>query len=110
MSGARARIEAENASLLRGFVRDGAIVSFPAKWSKRLVVLDWAVQSFEPGRAYSEAEVDDVLLGLVAARGPDNPAANADHVTLRRYLVDADLLGRENGFYWRTGGTVDVDD
>ena len=109
MPGARERLEAENASLLRGFVRDGRLVSFPAKWSKRLVVLDWAVQSFEPGRAYSESEVDDVLISLVHERGPDAPAAHADHVTLRRYLVDADLLGRENGFYWRTGGTVDVD-
>ena len=109
MSGARERIEAENAALLRAFVRDGRIVSFPAKWSRKLVLLDWAVQSFEPGRAYTEADVNAVLTSLVAERGADDPDARADHVTLRRYLVDADLLGRENGFYWRTGGSVDVE-
>jgi hypothetical protein len=108
MTGARERIEAENAALLRAFVRDGRIVTFPAKWSKKLVLLDWAVQSFEPGQAYSEAEVNDELSALVAPRGAEDPDARADHVTLRRYLVDAGLLGRENGFYWRTGGSVDV--
>ena len=109
MSGARERIEAEHPSVIRPFVRDGRIVSFPAKWSKKLVLLDWAVQAFEPGRAYTEAEVNDVLAALVAVRSGDDPDARADHVTLRRYLVDADLLGRDNGFYWRTGGSVDVD-
>lgn len=31
-----------------------------------------------------------------------------DHVTLRRYLVDAGPLAREAGVYWRSGGTVEV--
>ena len=30
----------------------------------------------------------------------------SDHVTLRRYLVDAGLLSREAGEYWRSGGWV----
>jgi hypothetical protein len=29
-------------------------------------------------------------------------------VSLRRYLVDAGLMARENGVYWRTGGYVEV--
>jgi hypothetical protein len=109
MTGARERIEADSPAIFRAFVRDGRIVSFPAKWSKKLVLLDWAAQSFEPGRAYTEIEVNDVLASLVAERGAADPDARADHVTLRRYLVDADLLGREGGYYWRTGGTVDLD-
>ncbi|MFJ6955738.1 DUF2087 domain-containing protein [Micromonospora aurantiaca (nom. illeg.)] len=28
---------------------------------------------------------------------------DADHVTLRRYLIDDMLLTREQGVYWRTG-------
>ena len=28
--------------------------------------------------------------------------------TLRRYLVDEELLSRDHGVYWRTGGAVDV--
>ena len=109
MTGARERIEAENPALFRAFVRDGRIVSFPAKWSKKLVLLDWAAQSFEPGRACTGAEVNEVLATLVAERGASDPVARADHVTLRRYLVDVDLLGREGGYYWRTSGTVDLD-
>jgi hypothetical protein len=109
MTGARERIEAENPALFRAFVSQGRIVSFPAKWSKKLVLLDWAAQSFEPGRALTESEVNDVLALLVAELRAVNLDVRADHVTLRRYLVDADLLGRGNGYYWRTGGTVDID-
>jgi hypothetical protein len=87
----------ERARVLRAFVSDGRITSMPAKWSRRLVLLDVVAQSFEPGRAYIEAEVNDVLL-----RWYD------DYAALRRYLVDADYLGRENGFYWRTGGSFEV--
>jgi hypothetical protein len=31
-----------------------------------------------------------------------------DYATIRRYLVDEDLLARENNVYWRSGGYVDV--
>jgi hypothetical protein len=31
-----------------------------------------------------------------------------DFAALRRYLIDSAFLSREDGFYWRTGGTVDV--
>jgi hypothetical protein len=29
-------------------------------------------------------------------------------VSLRRYLVDAGLMARDHGTYWRTGGYVEV--
>jgi hypothetical protein len=31
-----------------------------------------------------------------------------DHAALRRYLVDEGFLTRDNGEYWRSGGTVDT--
>ena len=80
--------------VLRAFVRDGRLVSIPAARPKRLVVLDWVVQRFEPGRRYSEHMVNLVL----AQVHPDTAA-------LRRYLVDEEMLTRERGVYWRTGGT-----
>ena len=52
---------------------------------------------FEPGVRYPERAVDAVLR-----------AWYDDYVTLRRYLIDEDLMARENGLYWRTGGYVDV--
>ena len=86
---------AERRRVLDAFVRDGRITSIPSAHAKRLVVLDWLAQAFEPGRRYSEAEVNDI----VAARHPDTAA-------LRRYLVDDGLLDRAGGVYWRSGGTV----
>lgn len=86
---------AEARKVLSVFVVDGRLQSIPSSHSKRLVVLDWLVQAFEPGRRYSEAMVN-LLLGQ---RHPDTAA-------LRRYLVDEGMLDREAGEYWRSGGTV----
>jgi hypothetical protein len=55
-------------------------------------------QEFEPGRYYTEADVDAVLKSI-----------SDDHAALRRYLVDHELLSRTpGGVYWRTGGHVPV--
>src|SRR5688572_26441233 len=48
----------DTARVLRVFVRDGRLTSIPAVRSKRLVILDWLVQRFEPGRRYSEQMVN----------------------------------------------------
>ena len=81
--------------MLDAFVRDGRITSLPATRSKRRVLLDWLAQDFEPGQRYSEARVNAIL----ERRHPDA-------ATLRRYLVDEELLDRDAGEYWRIGGTV----
>lgn len=85
----------ERRKVLMAFVHDGRITSLPSAHAKRLVVLDWLAQSFEPGVHYSEQQVNDII----AARHPDTAA-------LRRYLVDEELLDRAAGEYWRTGGSV----
>ena len=82
---------------LRAFVRDGRITLMPAKRARRLLLLDCVAQAFEPGRQYRENEVDERL-----------KQAYDDHATLRRYLVDEGFLSRRAGFYWRSGGTVDI--
>jgi hypothetical protein len=87
---------ADVARVLRAFVRDGRLISIPSVHSKRLVVLDWLVQRFEPGRRYSEQMVNLVL----AQVHPDTAA-------LRRYLVDNEFLSRAGGEYWRTGGSYE---
>jgi hypothetical protein len=84
--------------VLRIFLRDGKLVQIPAVHSKRLVVLDWLANMFEPGQAYAEKEVNKVL-------GRVHP----DYAALRRYLVDDEFLHRRDGFYWRAGGTFEVD-
>ncbi|WP_214402493.1 DUF2087 domain-containing protein [Pseudonocardia lacus] len=83
------------------FVRDGRLLSMPAQDAKRRQVLEFLVQSFEPGRRFPEREVDAVLRAWTEGGG-------IDHVAVRRYLVDHGLLAREGGDYWRIGGWVDV--
>lgn len=84
----------EQARVLKAFVRDGRLVAIPAARGKRRVVLELIVQDFEPGVRYAERQVN-LMLGKW----------HADHAALRRYLVDDDLLDREQGYYWRVGGT-----
>ncbi len=81
--------------VLRAFVVDGRITSLPSKHSKRLLLLDWLAQDFEPGRRYSEQ-----MVNLVIGR------RHADTAALRRYLVDDGFLDRESGQYWRSGGST----
>ncbi|MFS8479868.1 MAG: DUF2087 domain-containing protein [Micromonosporaceae bacterium] len=84
--------------VLRVFLKDGRLVAIPAKASKRRVLLEHIVCAFEPGVRMPEREVDAVLRAFY----------EPDWVSLRRYLVDEGLLSREDGWYWRTGGYVDV--
>jgi hypothetical protein len=83
------------ARVLRAFVHDGRLTSIPANHAKRLVVLDWLAQRFEPGRRYTEE-----MVNLIIAQ------VHPDTAALRRYLVDDELLSRAHGEYWRTGGSV----
>ena len=76
---------------------DGRLHTIPSKHSKLLVVLDHLAQSFEPGRVYPEAEVNEILQRF-----------HPDYAALRRYLVDEEFLTRQEGHYWRSGGTFDV--
>jgi hypothetical protein len=88
---------AEIDRVLRTYLRDGRLTSMPRAGRKRQIVLDHIVQRFEPGRRYREDEVNDALR-----------TAWADVAALRRYLIDAALLDRADGVYWRIGGAVEV--
>jgi hypothetical protein len=76
------------------FVTDGRLRRLPAKAAKREVVLRHLAAAFEPGERYSEAQVNEILLGFT-------DGGETDHVAVRRYLVDSGLLSREAGEYWR---------
>lgn len=88
----------EDAAVLRNFVSEGRLRQLPVARAKRRAVLDWVARRFEPGRTYPERDVN-LMLGMVY---PDVAA-------LRRYLVDEEFLDRREGFYWRAGGTFDVE-
>jgi hypothetical protein len=84
-------------SVLLNCFQDGKLVYLPEKFGKRQIVLEEVAQAFEPGTRYAEAEVNMVLRDLYP-----------DYAALRRYLIDSAFLSREDGFYWRSGGTVSV--
>ena len=92
--------DVERASVLRAFLDgDGRLVRIPAKHTKRLVVLDLLAQEFVPGERYPGTEVNNRLRPF-----------HDDVAALRRYLVENLFLAREAGVYWRTGGSVDLED
>jgi hypothetical protein len=91
-------VSPQDAKVIRAFGKDGRLVSIPTARSKRVIVLDLLAQSFEPGRRFSEKQVNEMLRPW-----------HDDVAALRRYLVDDGLLAREGGVYWRIGGTVPVD-
>ncbi len=88
----------EREAVLMRFFDGTKLRSIPTVRSKRLVVLDHIVQDFDPGRRYKERAVNDMLRNYYD-----------DVASLRRYLVDEGLLSRAGGYYWRSGGTFEVD-
>jgi hypothetical protein len=90
--------DAEETVLRRWFV-GGRLTAIPAKRSVRLVVLTRLALEFDVGVRYPEREVVETLKRF-----------HPDHASLRRYLVDEDLLSRDHGEYWRTGGPVPLDE
>ena len=81
--------------VLKTFVRaDGTLKSFPAQEKKFQVLLHYVLDIFEPGKRYSEKQVNNLL-----SRYSDDTAA------LRRGLIEYQLMAREvtqgSSTYWR---------
>jgi hypothetical protein len=78
--------------VIRAFVRDGRLVSIPAKPKKRDLLLPYLLDlAFPDDREYEEKEVNQRLALL-----------HPDVAALRRYLVDCRLMTRSSGIYRRT--------
>src|SRR5262245_8044529 len=87
----------EEEAVLRSYFRAGRLREIPARQSKRRIVLTRLALEFEPGVRYSEHDVNEMLARF-----------HPDVASLRRFLVDEDLLGRDRSGYWRTGGPVET--
>jgi len=85
------REEAYRRKVLDAFFAYGKLRSIPVQRKKRRIVLEQIVQAFEPGRDYSEKEVN-----LAVADYHD------DFCTLRRELILERLMTRKDGVYRRT--------
>lgn len=73
---------------------EGKIMALPQKQAKRRLALAYLAEKFEPGRDYTEKEVNALC---------DAWHTFGDYFVLRRELVDNGFLGREpDGCrYWR---------
>ena len=76
----------------------GKITQLPQKQKVRHALLEYLIEKFEPGRTYSEREVNGIC-SLWHTFG--------DYFLLRRELVDHGLLSRERdgSRYWRAQTT-----
>lgn len=83
--------------VLQNFVADGKLIAIPVQRKKRLAVLRWLVEDFQPGRRYPEPEVNRII----ARR-------HGDFESIRRYLIDEELMQRKRSVYWRTGSLPNV--
>jgi hypothetical protein len=90
-------LDEEEEAVLRSYFRAGRLREIPAKRSKRRIVLTRLAMEFEVGVRYPERQVNEILKRF-----------HPDHASLRRYLVDEELLTRGKGQYWRSGGPVEV--
>ena len=88
----------DDGSVLENFVDlAGRLIAIPVQRKKRMAVLRWLVEDFQPARLYSEADVNRII-----------GRRHADFAALRRYLVDEELMQRRRGVYWRTGSVPNV--
>lgn len=72
------------------FFRYDKLVSIPAQRKKRRICLEVIAESFEPGRAYDEKEVNEILLRF-----------HDDYCTIRREMICEGIMQRAGGLYTR---------
>jgi predicted transcriptional regulator len=76
---------------IKDFTYQGRLKQIPSKHKKLLAILRWLATQFEPGRHYTEDEVNTIIRRY-----------HDDYAFLRRALIDEKLLLREGGGgrYW----------
>jgi hypothetical protein len=99
--GLRAHVEedAYRRKVMDTFFRHGRLVELPSQNKKKLVVLEHVLQEFEPEKAYTEHEVNQILLEF-----------HEDVATLRRALVNLGWMTRtRDGRTYRRASEAPLD-
>lgn len=89
--GGRDQADAYDRKVLGTFLDGDRLTKVPDVRKKRDVILRWLVERFELDRRYPEPELNEII-----------KRHHPDTATLRRELIGARLMARENGVYWRT--------
>lgn len=77
--------------VIDSFFEYGKLKSIPAQRKKERIILEEIAKSFEPGRVYTEREVNIIIADF-----------HDDFCTIRRDMIAEKLMERENGQYWLT--------
>ena len=77
--------------VIEAFFEYGKLKSIPAQRKKERIILEEIANSFEPGRIYTEREVNIILADF-----------HDDFCTIRRDMIGEKIMERENGKYWLT--------
>lgn len=84
------RDEVYRQRVLDSFFEYGRLKAIPAQRKKERICLEKMVKSFEPGRVYQEAEVNEILLRF-----------HEDYCTIRRDMIAEQLMERDGTQYRR---------
>lgn len=75
--------------VIDSFFEYGKLKSIPAQRKKERIILEEIARAFEPGRIYSEREINIIIADF-----------HDDFCTIRRDMIGEKIMERENGNYW----------
>lgn len=76
-------------SVLRNFfAKDGRLRQIPAQYKKKLIALQYMIEKLEPGRVYSEKEINEFIKQY-----------HEDYATIRREFIMHQFMYRDNDRY-----------
>ena len=79
--------------VIESFFEYGKLKSIPAQRKKERIILEEIAKAFEPGRTYTEREVNIIIADF-----------HDDFCTIRRDMIGEKIMDRENGKYWLITG------
>lgn len=83
------RDEAYRQKVIDAFFEYGKLLSIPAQRKKKRIVLEEIAKVFQPGRTYTEKEVNLLIADF-----------HDDFCTIRRDMISEGLMAREGQIYW----------
>ncbi|MFP7478505.1 DUF2087 domain-containing protein [Terribacillus saccharophilus] len=92
--------EKERNQVISNFMKDGKVISLPAKEKKKYILSSEFTKKFEAGKMYSEQEINEELLTMFS---------KDDYVEQRRYLITFELFKRtaDGTQYWLNRDDMD---
>lgn len=85
--------EKERDQVISNFMKDGKVVTVPAKEKKKYILASEFTKRFDKGKTYSEQEMNAELLTMFS---------KDDYIEQRRYLITFELFKRtsDGTQYW----------